>query len=386
MKHRLASLAALAVSAVSIAACGSSTSSTSSGASSSVTSAAAANSGGSSGLAAAEAAVATATKAPAPINRPVLTKKPPAGKSIVYVSCPVQTCTAVQKGLVAGTKALGWKLTVIQGGIDPQTQNAGWTQAVQAKPDGIVGITTVPYAALSQPFAAAAAAKIPIVTIAGDGVPHGSVISNLVSPKAESVMGTVMADWVAVDSKGKANVALFNDPSNPSFNATTAAYKAELAKVCSGCKVSVVKYSTLDIGKNVPGQVVSYVQQNPNVNYVGFTLGDAAIGVPQALQAAGLSGKVKIFSRAAVPPNTADIAKGLEAMSVGEELTSLSWESLDSLARHFVGDSVSACCGLPAIEHQILTKANVSTLGASPAAIWQVPEVPQTFAKIWHLG
>jgi ABC-type sugar transport system substrate-binding protein len=338
------------------------------------------------GLKEAQAAVAAALQRPQPVDLPVLSSRPEGGKHITFVTCPLPTCAAAEGGAVSAGKVLGWTVDVVQGGLDPIAQNAAWNEAIQGKPDAIVAITAVPYSALADPMAAAKAAGIPVVTLAGDKGVTGPVISALISPESTIPAGKIIADWAAVDSNGAANIALFSDPANLSFTSAADSFQAELKRVCPGCVSEVVDINSADIGTKIPTQVVSYVQAHPDVKYIGFTLLGADLGVPEALAAAGQGDSVKVFGRATTTANQANIAKGTEAMGLAEQNLTNGWVAIDALARHFVGDPLDPCCLTPGFATQILNKENVTeALGGDTSNLWDPPELEATFKRIWRL-
>ena len=107
-----------------------------------------------------------------------------------------------------------------------------------------------------------------------------------------------------------------------------------MGKLCPGCKVSVqtTNFST-GIGTTDPAQIVSYLQRNPDTDYIVVGIGDATAGIPEALAAADLAGKVKIVTRLADTINFKDIQSGTETMGVTEETYEIGWRMVDALAR-----------------------------------------------------
>src|SRR5439155_19950704 len=64
---------------------------------------------------------------------------------------------------------------------------------------------------------------------------------------------------------------------------------------CKGCTVTPLNVSIGDLTSGaVASNVVSKLQANPKIDYVYVSIGDLAAGLPQAIDAAGLGGKVKI--------------------------------------------------------------------------------------------
>lgn len=380
---RRMAVVAVAASALAVAGCGSDDpSSTPASTSADATTAAA------PGLEAAQAALTTAMEPPTPIELPALSKTPPTGKKVVYVTCPTESCSTVAKDLEESAKVLGWTVATVQGGITPESQVDGLRQAVQDKPDAIVMVTVVPGEVLAKPLGEAKAAGVPVVTIASSDLKPGApgpgeaVIAAVgVGPQLDEHVGKTMANWVTVDSKGSGKVAFFNLPGQPSANAGHEAFAAELAKACEGCSLDTQTYSLADVGKKLPGQVVSYVQQHPDTEYVGIALGSTAVGVSAALKSAGLDTKVKLFSRNGSVANQQAIASGGEAMTIVEELQEAAWRANDAIARHALGDALDPCCVQPLAKSQLLTKENLG----DPNEKWHAPKLRESFTETWQL-
>src|SRR5919198_169492 len=133
--RRLVALLTVLAVAVVAAGCGSSSkSSTSSGSGS--------GSGSSSEAAFPEAAQATAKMQQRPtsigLTEPV-GKKIPTGKTIDFIQCGVPACKVEGDILAEATKLLGWNMKRINAGATPETIKAAYQQAINDKPDAVLG-------------------------------------------------------------------------------------------------------------------------------------------------------------------------------------------------------------------------------------------------------
>jgi ribose transport system substrate-binding protein len=382
-RRRLLGCAAAGILVVTLAAACSSGGSSSSSASSGSTQAA------SLSASSAAADVALAQKQLAPyenpnptIGLPALSAKPPAGKTIDFVSCPLASCLEIQQAAQAAAKAVGWTVHVFNGGITPASFVSAMNDVVQSPGDGVLGIGILPNSAISSQLAALKAKGVPWVAVASPSPIGDDMIANFSSSPEIALSGKVMADWIISDSQGKANVAYFWDPTLTQHLPAKDAFVSEMAKLCPACKVSVqtTNFST-GIGTTDPAQIVSYLQRNPDTDYIVIGIGDATAGVPEALAAADLAGKVKIVTRLADTINFKDIQSGTETMGVTEETYEIGWRMVDALARNFLGDSM-ACCTTPIGTVHVITKAD---LPASLSVPYSVPGYQQFFLKAWGL-
>jgi hypothetical protein len=179
---------------------------------------------------------------------------------------------------VAAAKLLGWKVTQLSTPLTPEGYQSTINQIVQSLTDFAVITALVPGAAVTSQFTALANAGTKIVELAPSGTSPsaaGPVYGVVVGKPLLSLSGKPMGDAVVADSGGNAKTPFVWDPSTAAL-------------------FDPVKKSYSDA---VEGQVVSYLQSHPDVTYMAFSLSDEATGVPQAIAAAGLSGKVKVVSR-----------------------------------------------------------------------------------------
>jgi ribose transport system substrate-binding protein len=382
----LAALAALGLAASTLAACGSSskaastpsptTAAQTAGSSSSPTS-------GSGAVAQAQAALTTYENPNPTITLPALSSKPPQGKTLDFVTCPLASCAEIQDAAQAAAKELGWTLKVFNGGVSPATFVSAMDDVVQNPGAAVLGIGILPNSAIQTQLSALAAKHIPWIAVASASQVGPDMLANFSASAEIALSGKVMADWIIADSQAAAHVAYFWDPVLTQHLAAKNAFVAEMSSLCPACSVSVQATNfTTGIGTTDPGQIVSYLQAHPTTNYLVIGIGDATAGVPQALAAAGLAGKVKIVTRLADTINFKDIAAGTETMGVTEETFEIGWRMVDAAARQFEGDSMS-CCTDPIATVHVITKAD---LPANVNVPYSVTGYQSDFLEAWHLG
>lgn len=333
---------------------------------------------GNAQVAEAEEIVKTAMEPPKQITLPALKKPPASSKSIVFITCPVDSCKPVEQGVKEATSILGWKLKVLTSELTPEGQASSLEEAIQMKPDGIIAVTNVPPKLLQKQLDQAEAAGIPIAAVASSEEPSGPIIQATVNAVDSAKSANLLANWVIAQAKGEpTEISVWTNEES----LVTKAASDEFVKVlesCSNCKVDEQEATELEVGTKIPGRVVSYLQQNPGTEYMFFPGGATTTGVGQAIKEAGLP-PVAIMSRDATPEIQTNIANELETASVGEELIETGFRGADVLARNFNGEPTEECCSLPESEEQLLTKENIE----DPSKIWQTPEYAAAFEKIW---
>jgi ribose transport system substrate-binding protein len=332
-----------------------------------------------------EALAAVKKWTPAPTTLGIdaaLPKAPPKGKTIVQLRCFVEGCQAIYTGLDQATKALGWTAKAINMTPTPEGVGQAFQAALEQHPDGIL-ISGVSSAVYKPQLAEAKKQHIPVVALSSTdqatGMDGNGIISSINGPDQAALYGKVLASWAAADSKDAANVAFFTIKNFPTLDPVTNSFTAELKRLCSACKVQKVEVQATDLGKGVPQQVISAIQQNPATKYVAFAFGQMSTGVRPALNGAGFK-DVKVVGVAPYAANLQALRDGSEQMWAGHTNVLQGWYAADAFARYFDGASLKPSDGL-IMPTQVLTPKNV------PSDKWYVvPGYEQKFSKLWNLG
>lgn len=271
-----------------------------------------------------------------------LAKSAPSGKFISMVTCPLPSCQGIEQGVKEAADAIGWTVNVVDGGLTPDTFTSAMTTVAKDPGVGVLAPGILPNSAIQDQLDTLKAKGVPFVAFSSASPIGDGMVVNI---GAENVAfsAETMADWVVSDSDGKASSVLVYDKSFPLMQVANDAFAAEVKKLCPDCKTDELATNfTTGIGKAVPEEVVSYLQQNPDTGYIVFQLGNATAGVGPAISAAGLGDRVKIVSRFADPANFASIKSGLEAMGVTQETFEAGWRGVDAIARVLTGSDVVA--------------------------------------------
>jgi len=324
--------------------------------------------------------VDTYTTPAAPIELPALTKPAPSDITIAVMSCPLPVCKTATDGAVDGAKALGWTVKEFTNPFTPEGYAAAWTSMLQADPDVIAYVATLPNSVISTQLEQAQSRGIPMVGIgtAPTDLPNknGPMLAAYTGEPSFEQAGRLMGNVVVADG-GAAKTVFVWDPNLTVWTPTKDAFEKVLSGAGGSADVLEVPFS--EIGKDAPQQIVSYVQAHPDVEYVVLAVDDYATGLPEALKAAGLDGKVKIVGRAPQAANLAYLKSGQQFASVADENSAGGWRAVDGLARILVGDDISDCCFDPAGLAQILTTENTQDLDTIP----DTPGEPSSFLAAW---
>jgi ribose transport system substrate-binding protein len=276
------------------------------------------------------------------------------GKDLLYLEPAIPTAKLIGDRINEATEALGMEVRRLNIGVTPDTVSAGLTEAVRLKPDAIVIVAFGPefYAKQAKQLADM---DIPVIGIGFNGCDtlriecmtgEVPIAVNVFGRPDALVAGKLMADKVVVDSEGLASVAYFGAP-DLSFDAPIRKGFVDELEKCNGCDLDAVDVTVQSIGTELPAQIVSYLQAHPDVKYVGLQYGDFAIGVPQALKAAGLT-DVKLVTQSSSAAQFKDIeAGGSQIVDIPAAYGYLAYLSVDAAARVLSGQEID-----PAQVHQ----------------------------------
>jgi ribose transport system substrate-binding protein len=260
---------------------------------------------------------------------------------------------AMLRGIRARAGELGWDVAAVSSNEDKLKQING-VQDLIAK--GVKGILISPIDAVgvNAAYDAAAAAKVPIVSVA-----RGSTSPNQTLHVAmdEKQIGRDIAEWTAKSIGGAGEIAMLLGPSGaPTFRNLADGYAEVMAKHPD---IKIVFRTdgplTRERGvKNAEDALVAH----PDLKAIYTANDDVALGAMQAVLAANRAGKTLVTGMNGVPPALRAVKDGNLAMTV--ELNPVEWGRLgvDVLATYLKGEKVEPRVF---IKHVIVDKTNVDS-------------------------
>jgi ribose transport system substrate-binding protein len=311
---------------------------------------------------------------------------PPKGKTVVFLQCDESQCAFQGNGIKAAAAAVGWtEKTVDWQETNPATFVAAANTALQYHPVAVF-FSGEPYAVWSSVIPAYQAAGAIIVPSAEAAQPHNKVVvADIAGLSFSAVEAKELANYVAVSSKGKANILFVTVPAFPPFPPLQKDFQNDIATVCPACTTNVLSVTITQLFANqVDSTVVSALQKAPSTTYIVSVDGTFITGLTSALTAAGLGGKFQIASASAGPTDMQNVQTGTEAMteSTGGFVYG-GWEDVDTALRHVEGmpitiESTEGAGWVPVV----FTKSNVPT----PSSDENYPSnYPQLFKKLWKV-
>jgi ribose transport system substrate-binding protein len=296
---------------------------------------------GAADLDAVKAAVAASKKAPTDITVSTpLAEKPEPGKLFVWFSCDIPSCSIIGEAMERAVTAVGWRYREIAyRSADPSTLVSAMKQALRYDPD-YVALTGVPQEAgwgAVVPEYEAAGVTI-IASYLAETQLNDTVVANVAGAGLSEDAGRTIADWFIADSGGTGRALLQRVDDFPSLKVFADAFAETVAAKCPSCSVVDVN-NTIDEANNggVVQSVVSNVRAHPDVEYVVSSHAGFVAGLPAALDAAGLGGKVKVAAENADAQTLTALENGDIAAMTGNPLHYAAWLILDIALRHAQG-------------------------------------------------
>ena len=242
---------------------------------------------------------------------------------------------AMMRGIRARAGELGWDVVSVSSNEDKLKQINGVQDLVARGVKGIL-ISPIDAVGVNAAYDAAAAAKIPIVSVARGSTSPSQTIHVAMDEKQ---IGRDIAEWTAQKLGGKGKVALLMGPSGaPTFKNLGDGYAEVMAKY-PGIQIVFRSDGPLTRERGVK-QAEDVLVANPDLAAIYTANDDVALGAMQAVNAANRKGKTLVTGMNGVPPALRAVKEENLAMTV--ELNPVEWGRLgvDVLATFFKGDKV----------------------------------------------
>ena len=255
------------------------------------------------------------------------------------------------RGIRVRAQELGWDVATVSANEDKVKQINGVQDLVARGVNGIL-ISPIDAVGVNAAYDAAAAAKIPIVSVArGSSSPNQTIHVAM----DEKRIGRDIAEWTAKKLGGKGKVALLMGPSGaPTFKNLGDGYSEVMAKYP---EIHIVFRSDgpLTRERGVK-QAEDALVAHPDLAAIYTANDDVALGAMQAVNAANRKGKTLVTGMNGVPPALRAVKEENLAMTV--ELNPVEWGRLgvDVLATFLKGEKVDPRVF---IKHVIIDGTNV---------------------------
>ena len=311
-----------------------------------------------------------------PVTTP-FTKKIPAGKKVIFISCGAAACILESNIIKQATNLLGWTLqTINTDGSNGQFKNA-WQQAVTERPAAVLYTAidlSVFQTQLAQLTAEGTAVASCCVTY-----PAGNGIDAVLDGSQDNILqGQMQAAWMIQDSNGAGSSLFVNLPSYNILTQLANGFSGAVAAHCPACTTHQLNIPLSQIA-NKNATIVSYLLAHRKVKYVALAVDDLAVGLPAALQSAGLS-DVKIIGDGANTATLGYIQDGQIAEDISFPYYEVMWTMVDAVARKIAGEPV------PDYGNPGYWMMNKSNIPSGNQLFPMVTDYRSQYAKIWGLS
>jgi ribose transport system substrate-binding protein len=367
-------------SALLFAACGGSSSSSgsSTGSSAGATSGEEAETGGGGDTGAAAATVKPFIGQPSAFPVTEKLKEVPKGATVAYVDCGTPYCALFWQLLSPAAKTMGVHLERVKAGSAANTVSAAFDSVLAKKPDAVI-VTAISIELWKNQLKELQEAEIPVVTTGVTGTEAYGIEGPQAAEALSELAGKLMANYVVAEMDPEADAVVYEVPELPYTKIIDEVFTEELERVCSACSVRTATISASELGSTAPTTVVSDLQANPDTSVAVFTSPETVLGLPAALQAAGID--VETLTYAATPQNLEYIKEGKQTASLEVDLPVLSWTLLDEAARGIVGQKLTGPESEGITDVQFLTQKDIAF---DPSKGWTgYPNFAEMFAELW---
>ena len=246
----------------------------------------------------------------------------------------------IQVGMQGGAKVIGLDFTTFSNQGQPSQWVQGMGQAITKKVDLIDLQGGTDPRLLGPQLAAARKAGIKLQTSHLYDVSQKAPASiDLSIPAEYTVAARLEADWIILQTKGKANIVIVESDEILPTTPIVASIKDEFAKVCgSACKITQLNAPVTEWATKITPGIQSALVKDPGINYILPIYDSMSQFVVPAITAAGKTGKVFIATYNGTPFVMDLLNQGtVVKMEVGENLDWMGWAYVDAAARLLAG-------------------------------------------------
>jgi len=310
------------------------------------------------------------------------------GKSIWYVSLSLSIPFEqyMLQGIQQGAKSVGAKGVGFDGKFSAAEGARGIEQAIQSKAS-VIMVGGFEPSLVGPALDHARKAGIPVImaNVQDPGPPRSDYPPAVTAFATHSFSwpGRAEADFVTVDSNGKANVLFMSTSDLPHITGPEKdAFLNELKRGCPGCNVSVMNVPSGQWNQ-LQTKTASYIRAHPDVTYIVPDFDGMVIFALPGVHSAGAQDKVKIVSFNATP----SVMKALKNKDVvvaetgGPNLLQ-GWAFADQALRVAAGSKALPDIG---VQDRLFTKDNINSINlAGQESTWYGhDDYAARYKKLW---
>ena len=267
---------------------------------------------------------------------PTTSPAPQKKASVAVIECVAGAvaCVEAAQGVEAAANALGWTVTIYDGGFNPAGYATAYAAAMATHPTAIVGVA-VPADQVQASLTAAKAAGILTIGV-GDIPPADKTLLaydayvNFRMPLMESML----AYYEIAATNGKANTIVATDTSFGSLKEAMTGYTKVMAQ-CKTCVVKKIDWSLADAFNptSLTAIINGALASDPKANAISLPYSISESVIVSALAAAGKTSSVKLFAKDADAAGLTAVLQGSSAANAGASAKWAGWAAVDQIIR-----------------------------------------------------
>ena len=279
---------------------------------------------------------------------PTSAPTPAADANVWVVPCGkvIPGCETPAEGAVEAGKAIGWKMTIVDGALGVgDGYSVAIRQAVAAKADAII-VTGIDCDFAKGGLQAAKDAGIPTINFGGFDCADAPLFTAEVKHSANyprfgdfmKAWGAARARWLIKATNGKAKVINTFATDSKTAQYPSEGFTDELKKDCPGCSiVDTVKFRVADVAGPLAQKFSAALLAHPEANAVDPTFDSFILAgaMPQAI--AGTSRKMTIIGGEGLAPAISLVHAGQVGAEVGFDYGWFGWGAVDTTNRVLAG-------------------------------------------------
>jgi ribose transport system substrate-binding protein len=328
------------------------------------------------------AAKAELPKLYAGTNSSVNTTSRPAAKNkfVVVISAGQSSISSSipSDAAVAAAQAIGWKVTLLDGMLNPSLYGGLISQAIAMGAQGII-LDGVDCDVAKGPLEQAKAKHVVVVPIyaydcndpteaAGpplftDVVNFNNIPDKNLGAFAESY-GRGQADYIIAKSQNKARILVLNDPEFTVLKYTAAGFDDQIAHSGGSQVVDTLNFLSSDLGAKLQSMIQAALLQHPNVNWIKSPYTYATeLGVVPAI--ANKPGQYDVMGGEGFTPELQEIQAGTVTAAMAISSAWTAWAAIDAMNSAFTHKPTYSS----GIGWQLVDKTHNLPSGAQPSLV-----------------
>jgi ribose transport system substrate-binding protein len=313
---------------------------------------------------------------------PLKNQNIPTGKTVAFLGCGAEQCEEYFGPIQEGAEALGWTAKMYQGSVEPNKIVKYFEEIVNSKPDVFIACCVAPSIAGKYLNELKENGTISVMCCTQPEGTEG--LTKLLSvPDDKLIAGENAANFMLAEKGEELNVLYVNTEDFEVSKQYAEGLKGQIAKLCASCEVNEIQTAVEDIGKPaISTAVVSYLRSHPDVNYVSTLFGPLLIGVPAAMQAAGLD--IPITATASGAIALEDVKTGKEGWKAVQNF-GIEWglQGLNIAVRTMQNEPLGEETLTPEV---LVTEKNAAEVSPGSGNQPVIPDAVKQYEEIWGVG